>query len=189
VAGLLGIASIRDDLRWAEVLSRQGAAFVALEQPGFMFGEKELSDEGKKVMEALAKANLFLVVKGLNPAQTKALLESAKKPVGLLTASLPGEDILALVKNTNSVVGIMLGKGDDPASYVKKIDAAKKVVGAEYIAIVAENSLWESDGKERMINVLTELFKAKYENEELANLFSGAFMRALNRVRTDASRP
>jgi len=189
VAGLRGIASIRDDLRWAEVFSRQGAAFVALEQPGFMFGEKGLSDEGKKVTEALAKANLLLVVKGLNPAQTKALLESAKKPVGLLTASLPGEDILGLVKNTNSVVGIMLGKADDAASYVKKIDAGKKVVGAEYIAIVAENSLWGSDGKEQMINVLTELLKAKYENEELANLFSGAFMRALNRARAEVSQP
>ncbi len=189
VAGLRGIASIRDDLRWAEVFSRQGAAFISLEQPGIMFGEKGLSGEGKKVMEALAKANLLLVVKGLNPAQTKALLESAQKPVVLLTASLPGEDIFGLVKSTNSAVGMMLGKGEDAASYVKKIDAAKKAVGAEYIAIVTENSLWESAGKEQMINVLTELLRARYENEELANLFSGAFMRALNRARTDASRP
>jgi len=30
--------------------------------------------------------------------------------------------------------------------------------------------------------VTAELLKAKYTNEELANLFSGAFMRALNRA-------
>jgi hypothetical protein len=33
-----------------------------------------------------------------------------------------------------------------------------------------------------MLDVVTELLRAKYEVEELANLFSGAFMRALNRA-------
>ncbi len=189
VPGLLGIGSIRDDLRWAGVFSREGAAFVSLDQPGFMFGENGLSDEGKKVMDALAKANLLLVIKGLSPAQSKVVLESTRKPVVLKTATLPGEDVLGLVKSTNSVVGLTLGKGDEVASYVKNLDAAKKAIGAEYVAIVTENSLWEDSGKEQMIGLLTELLKAKYENDELANLYSGAFMRALNRARADASQP
>ncbi len=187
VVGLRGIGSILDDLRWAEVFSRQGAAFVLLDQPGFMFGEKGLSDQGKKVTDALGKANLLLVVKGLNPANAKALLESTKKPVVLLTADLPGDDVLGLVKRSNSVVGLVLGKTDDAASYMKKIAAAKKAVGSEYVAVVAENSLWGNAGKEQMLDVLAELHKAKYENEELSDLFSGAFLRALNRARADAS--
>ncbi len=188
VAGLRGTASFRDDLRWAEVFSRQGAAFVSLRQPDIVFGDNGLSDEGKKMMDALTKANLLLVVEGLNPGQAKALLEYAKKPLVLLTTGLPGEDVLGLVKSTNSVIGLTLGKSDDAASYVRKIDAAKKALGAEYTAVVAENSLWENAGKEQMMNVLTELLKARYENEELADLFSGSFMRALSRARADASR-
>jgi hypothetical protein len=52
----------------------------------------------------------------------------------------------------------------------------------EYLSIVSDHDLWQSSGKEQMLNVIAELLKAKYPIEELANLFSGAFLRALNRA-------
>jgi len=180
LVGLQGLASIRDDLRWAEVFSRQGVNFITLDRPESLFGDKGLNDEGKRIQEALGKANLLLIVKGLNPAQAKALLENSKKAVILQTSILPDKDILGLIKKTESAIGLVLGKDEDAASFVKKIDEAKKAIGTEYLSIVNENCLWQNVGKEQMLNVIVELLKAKYENEELANLFSGTFMRALN---------
>jgi len=180
--GLRGLASIRDDLRWAEVFSRQGIGFILLDKPEVVFGDRGLSDEGKRILEALGKANLLLIVKGLNPAQAKALLENSKKPVILQMDTLPDRDILDLVKKTESAVGLVLAKGEDAASFVKKIDEAKKAIGTEYLSIVNENCLWQNAGKEQMLNVIAELLKAKFEIEGLANLFSGTFTRALNRA-------
>ncbi len=188
--GLQGIASFRDDLRWADVFSKQGIAFVFLDQPEFLFGDKGLSDEGKKVVEALGRANLLLTVKGTDAAQTKILLENAKKPLFLETSSLPDKDVIGLIKKTNSAIGLVLGKDEDAASYFKKIDEAKKAAGTEYLSIVTENCLWSNAGKEQMVKLIGELLKAKYENEDLANLFSGTFMRVLSKARIEeAARP
>jgi hypothetical protein len=180
--GLQGVAAIRDDLRWADVFSKQGIGFVTLDEPGPFFGAQGLNDEGKRILEAIGKANLLLIVKGLDPGQMKSLLENASKPVFLQTSVLPGKDILDLVKKTESAVGLVLGKDEDAASYVRRIDEAKKAIGAEYLSIVSENCLWEKAGRGQMLDVVAELLRAKYEVEELANLFSGAFMRALNRA-------
>jgi aminopeptidase YwaD len=190
LVGLRGMASFRDDLRWADVFSKQGIAFVFFDQPGFLFGDKGLSDEGKKIVEALGKANLLLIVKGLDPAQAKALLENVKKPVLLETKGLPDKDVIDLVKKTNSFIGLILGKDEDAAAYFKRIDEAKKAAGAEFLSIVTENCLWSQPGKDQMIKLIGELLKAKYENEDISNLFSGTFMRALSRARTEeAARP
>jgi hypothetical protein len=185
LVGLHGIASIRDDLRWAEAFSRQGIAFVVLDQPALLFNDKALSDEGKKIMEALGKANVLAIVKGLDSPQAMALLSNSAKPLMLQTNTLPDKEVLDLVKKTGSTVGMVLGNREDPASYARKIDEAKKAIGTEYLSIVSEHCLWENEGKEQMLSVIAELLKAKHENEDLANLFSGAFMRALNRARAE----
>lgn len=185
--GLRDIAPIREDLRWAEVFSKQGIAFVVLDQPALLYSGNALSEEGKRIIAALGKANLLAIVKGVDSAQAKVLLSNSEKPLMLQTSSLPESEVLELVKKTGSTIGMVLGNGEDPASYARKLDAAKKAIGAEYLSIVSENCLWEVTGKDQMLSVIAELLKAKYENEDLANLFSGAFMRALNRARTERS--
>jgi hypothetical protein len=189
LVGLRGIASFRDDVRWADVFSKQGIAFVFLDRPAGLFGDQDLNEEGKKVAEAIGKANLLLVVSGLNPAQNKALLENVKKPLLLEVGRLPDKDILELVKTTKSSIGLILGKDEDVAAYFKKLDEAKKALGAENLSIDTENCLWSKAGKEQMVGLIGEMLKAKYENEDLANLISGSFMRVLDKVRTtDAAR-
>jgi len=190
LVGLRGIASFRDDLRWADVFSKQGVAFVFLDRPGFLFGDTGLSEEGKKIMEAVRKANLLLVVSGLDPGQTKALLDSATKPLFLVVNGPPPPDILDLVKKTKSAIGLVLGKDEDAAAYFKRLAEAKAALGAENLSIVTENCLWSKVGKEQMVGLIGEMLKAKYENEDVANLVSGSFLRVLERVRTtDADRP
>jgi hypothetical protein len=188
--GLRGTAAFQDDLRWADVFSKQGAGFVLLDGPAALPGGPKADEETKKVVAAVGKANLLLIASGLDPAQNRLVFESAGKPLFLLVNTPPGADILELVKKTKSAIGLVLGKDEDPAAYFKKLDAAKKVVGAENLSIVTENCLWGKPGREQMFGLIGELLKAKYESEDLANLFSGAFMSVLERARTtDAARP
>jgi hypothetical protein len=190
LVGLRGTAAFRDDLRWADVFSKQGVAFVLLDGPAALSGDQGSSEEAKKIVAAVGKANLLLVASGLDPAQNKLILESAGKPLFLVVNSQPGADILELVKKTKSSIGLVLGKDENPAAYFKNLDEAKKAVGAENLSIVTENCLWGKPGKEQMVGLIGELLKAKYESEDLANLFSGAFMSVLERARaTDAARP
>jgi Peptidase family M28 len=183
VAGLKGLASIRDEFRWAEVFSSQGASFLLIDGPGSLFGDGGLSDEGQKVLETVGKANLLLIVRGLNPAQAKALLEKTKKPVFLEASAVPDKDILVLIKKTESALGLVLGKDEDAASFVKKIEEAKASIGVEYFGLVSENSLWQPAGQDRMLKVIAALLQAKFPIIELPDLFSGAFFRALNLAR------
>jgi len=182
--GLQGLAALRTDLRWSEVFARQGVAFVSLTQPAFLFGEKGLNAEGQAIIEALGKANLLVIAKGLTPAQARALLSATKKPVILQTGSVPDSDTLGLVKSTASTIGLILGKDETASAYFTRLDAAKKAIGAEYVAIVADNSLWLAPGREQMLALMADMLKAGYSLEDLANLTSGSFMRALNRARS-----
>jgi hypothetical protein len=188
--GLRGISSFRDDLRWADVFAKQGIAFVLLENPAFLFSEKGLSEEGKKIIGALNRINLLVVVKDLESGQAKVLLENYKKPVLLIEKNLLDKDVMDLIKKNSSALGLFLGKDEDASSYFKKLDEAKKVIGAENLAIINERCLWEKGGKDQMLEVISEILKTKYEPEEISNLFSGTFLRVLSKARPEeSSRP
>ena len=159
LVGLQGLAAIRDDLRWAGVFSKLGVGFIALDKPEALFDASGVHEEGKKTLEALGKAGLLLE-----------------------TNALPDKDILDLVKKTESAVGLILAKGGDAAALGKMIDEAKQALGSEYVALVNETCLWEKSGKDMMLDLIAELLKLKYETGDLANLFSGSFLRALNRA-------
>ena len=134
------------------------------------------------MVESLGKASLVLVARGLSPAQAKALLESAKKPVLLVMDALPEKGVLELVKKTESVVGLLTAEREGAAAYVKRLDEAKQALGSEYVAIVNREDLWEKAGRDEMLGVIGELLKLNYEPGDLANLFSGSLQRALSRA-------
>jgi hypothetical protein len=187
LVGLKGLASLRDNLSWADVFSKQGVAFVHLEQPDFLFDAKGLNEEGKKIVDALSQAGLFLIVRGTDSEQSKALLENAGKPVLLVVEGLPEKDILDLIKKTGSALGFIFGKDEDAGTYFRKLDEAKKALGTENLSIVNENCLWGNEAKRQMIDLIGEMLRAKYENEEMANLFSGTFQRTLAKARSAAA--
>ncbi len=183
LTGLHGVAAFKDDLRWADVLSKQGLAFVSLEGPGALFSGDALSEDGKKIVEALGKADILIIPEGLGASQAKSLLEASKKPVVLRMKDVPSKEIADLVKKTGSTIGLVLGKSDGAAAYFKKLDDAKKALGADSVAVVAENCLWGAAGQTQMLDVIGEMLKAKYENADLEKLLSGAFMRVLDGIR------
>jgi len=187
IPGLGNINAFRDDPRWADIFAKQGAQFAVVGDPGFMFSGSGLSEEGKKVIDGLNKATLLLIVKGLNDAQAKALLEAYKKPFVMVAKTLPDKAVIDFVKKSGSLVGLVFGKDEDGAAYFKRLDEAKKALGPGSLAIVNENCLWDQAAKDQYYKLLGEMFKAKYENADLTQLFSGSFMSVLNRVKTDSS--
>jgi len=187
LVGLKGIAVFRDDPFWADVFAKQGLAFVDLDGPAILFGDKGLTDEGKKLMEGLGKTSLLLIARGLDSGQAKALLEAAKKPVLIETADLPGTEVIDLIKKTNSVLGLVMGKEEDAGAYFKRLDAARKAAGLEALSVFTENCLWNPAGKAQIVKLIGEMLRAKYETNDLAPLFSGNFVAALSRARGQSS--
>ena len=56
-------------------------------------------------------------------------------------------------------------------------------MGTAHLMIVDEQCVWGKAGKGQMLKVITEILKAKYERSDIANLFSGTFIRVLNKTR------
>jgi len=190
MAGLKGINSFGDDPKWAQVLAKQGIYFVIVDDASSFFNEKELTEEGKKILKAVNESGLLLGFKGLNASQEKSLLNASKKPVILLSKDLPDEETQELIKKKKSAIGLILSQDDEPAAYFEKLDEAKKSLGTEYLMIVNEQCLWGKAGKEHMLKVISEILKAKYERSDISNIFSGTFLRILDKVRgEESSRP
>lgn len=181
--GLKGISSFRDDPRWLEVLAKQGICFVAVDSPAGLFGENGLNEEGKKILDAVGKSGLLLVVSGWDEEQAKALLEGARKPLVLLAYDTPGKNVLDLIQKKGSALGLVLNKGEEAAAYFKKLDEVKKAVGSENLMIANGQCLWGTEGKEQMLKAISEILKEKYERGDISNLFSGTFLRVLGKAR------
>ena len=177
--GLAGLAAVRDDLRWADVFAKQGISFIILTRPDDLFGDKGLTDEGRKILEALKRAGLLPIVKGLDAARSQVLLEAARMPIVVETADLPGPELIALARKTGSVIGLVMGKDEDAAVYFKKLDEAKKAAGTDNLSVITEACLWQQAGRAQMTKLIGEMLKAKYDNDALAQLVSGSFLRAL----------
>ncbi|MDH4198626.1 MAG: M20/M25/M40 family metallo-hydrolase, partial [Candidatus Aminicenantes bacterium] len=181
--GLIGANFFQDEPRWLEILGRQGVRFAALDKPDFLFSGAGLSDTGKKTVEAYNKNEVLFFLRGLEDAQAKTLLEALKKPVFLLVESLPGQPVLDLVKKNGAVLGLICQPVETAVDYVRRLDAAKKAVDRENLAVVFWQDLWEKPAQDQVRAVISEMLKAKYETNELQSLFSGTLSRVLSRMR------
>ena len=183
MAGLNGINAFGDDPRWTQVLVKQGLYFAFVEDPSFLFGEQGLSEEGKKIIEAVNKSGLLLLVKGVDGSQAKLLLKDSKKPLVILAKNLPDKEVMELIKEKESAFGLVWSSGVDPVAYFNKLDEFKKAVGTEYLMMVNEPCLWGKVGKDQMLKVITEIINAKYERTDRSNIYSSTFLRVLGKAR------
>jgi hypothetical protein len=187
ITGLKGVNSFRDDPRWAQVLAKQGLYFAAIEDPSFLFGKEGLSEDGKKIMKAVNTSGLLFLVMGVDGAQVKLLLKDAKTPLVFLDKNLPDKEVMELIKEKKSALGLVWSGEDDPVAYFNKLDEFKKAVGTEYLMMVNEPCLWGKAGKDPMLKVITEIIKAKYERTDRSNIFSSTFLRVLREARGEGS--
>lgn len=183
--GLNGFKALEDDPRWAEILAKQGLYFVCLDDVSFLFGDKGLSEDGKKTVKAMNESGLLFSIKGADTAQTKVLLNEFNKPFVIVTNDIPEKEVLDLIKEKESAIGLVLSSDADPAAYFKKIDAIREAIGTRYVMMVNEPCFCKDEGKNLMLKVITEIIKGKYERSDLSNIFSGTFLRVLSQARGD----
>jgi hypothetical protein len=83
--------------------------FVLPEDPHPFFDEQGLSEDGKKILKAMNEGDLFVIIKGLDPDQTKALLTKVRKPMFVLVKDIPEKEILDMAKTNESAGGFLGG--------------------------------------------------------------------------------
>jgi len=179
LTGLKGIDAFKNDPRWLQILAKQGVFFVIVDNPTLLFSQKQLTVEGQKIVKTANNCGLLLAFRGLNSSQAKSLLETSSKPVIIMTNNLPDNGVMELIKQKKAALGLLLSKEDDPLGYFKKLDEAKNLIGSEHLMIVNQQSFWDKAGIEQMLGLITEILKAKYERSDMANIFSGSFLRVL----------
>ena len=113
----------------------------------------------------------------------KALLKATNKPFIFETNDIPEKEVLDLIKEKESAIGLVLSSDADPSAYFKKLDAIKEAIGTQYVMMANEPCLWKEEGKDLMLKVITEIIKGKYERSDLSNIFSRTFLRVLNKAR------
>lgn len=183
IPGLKSMKAIQDDPKWAEVLAKMGLYYVVVDDSSFLFDDKGLNEEGSKIIDALNSSGLLLIIKGADAFQKKALLMSSKKPLVILDKELPNKEVLKLIKKKESALGLILGAKDDPDSFFTKFTQAKEAIGTPHLMIVNEICLWHKPGQTQMLKVISSLLKSKLEGMDLANIFSGTFLRVLDKAR------
>lgn len=183
LVGLKGMNAFHDAPRWAGVLAKQGVYFIIVEDPSFLFDEKGLNEEGRKILRSINKSGLLLLVQGTDTAQAKALLEGSSRPLVLLEKELPDKDVMELIKKKESALGLIWNNEMDPAAYMKKIEDVKEAIGTQFLTMVNEDCLWKDEGKGQMLKVISEILKVKYERADTSNIFSSTFLRVLRKAR------
>jgi len=131
------------------------------------------------------------MVKGLDAARTKILLEESRKPVVFLEKNVPDKEILELIKKKEYALGLILSSDEEPANYVGKLEEAKEAIGSRCMMIVNENCLWGTAGKDQMLKVISEMLKEeeKYGRGDFSNLFSSTLQRVLRMARGGGAQP
>jgi hypothetical protein len=181
--GLNGVASFADQPSWASLLGKAGASFVLLEDSSVLFEGDGLNDAGKQLVKAANEGGLLLIVGGTNSVQATALLGESEKPLVLITADVPEDDLLDLIKEKDAGLGLLLTKKTDPEEYFGKMETVREMIGTKYLMILNEDCYWKDDGKKAALGVVSEILRAKYEREDFANVFSATFLRILDEAR------
>jgi len=179
IPGLKGIRSLVDNPKWAQVMEEQGVYYVMVDQLNSLWDGETLSDNGKKVIESLDKSGILLILKNINHARAKVVIEASKKPVFLISESLPEKELLDVLKKKESGIGLVLGSDSEPSDYIEILEKAVKTIGSENVAIVNEDCLWGEEGKNKMLDLFSEVLETEYERGDISNLFSGTFLRLL----------
>lgn len=180
--GLRGIEVLKGEPRWADVLARQGL-YLIMEEASTFFADSQLTDEAKKIIQAINQAGLLLIVTSGSDNQIKEILNISTKPVAFMSKEVPSKEILELIGKRGGGFGFIVAEDIDPTSFVQKILEARKQVGSGHLFLVNEPCLWGKTGQDLGLKIIRELLKAKIESSELGNLLSGNLLRLLSQVR------
>jgi len=179
IPGLRGIRSLSDNPKWAQVLAQQGIHYLIVEQPNLLMDGESLNEKAEKLIEALNKSGILLIVKQADEAQAKAVIEASKKPVFFISKNLFDKEIQDKLIQKESAIGLMLTQDSNPSEFLDTLEEAVKTLGSENVVIVNEFCLWKDEGKNKMLGIIAGMIKAEYDRGDISDLFSGTFLRLL----------
>ena len=96
---------------------------------------------------------------------------------------MPDKELLELIKEKKSALGLVLDGDDNAQVYFQKLDQVKKAVSSEHLMIVNKECIWGKEGKNHLLRLITEILKANYDRRDIENLFSETFFRLLREKR------
>ncbi len=173
VLGLENVQLLVEKPSWAEIFAKAGIRFVVIDNAF----SKEAA--GENFLKKLQKAGLLLVLKINDQKKLLSLLKSIEKPVLIMCEDIPGEEVLEQIRKTDSTLGLIYATREKASEYFKKLESLKKKLGFERMAIVSEGNLHEKLYQEKMKDLIAEMLNAKYEGDDMRNLFSESLMRLL----------
>lgn len=181
--GFKGLEDFSHDPRWLEVLSDRGIKFVLIDNPSFLFEREKLTESGEKTLKALADNSILPIFLELSELQIKILFMQQREPVVLIRSELPDSDINNLIKESRSVLGLKIAQEESIAAYFKKLDQCIEILGSKHLAIVNDQCLWSEEGKQQILDLLSEMFRTEYDRIEIMDVFSSSFLGILDRIR------
>lgn len=173
VLGLENVQLLMEKPSWAEIFAKAGIRFVVIDSAF----SKETA--GENFLKKLQKAGLLLVLKINDQKKLLSILKSIEKPALVISEDIPGEGVLKQIRKTDSTLGLIYATKEGASDYFKKLESLKKKLGFERVAIVSEGCLHEKRYQEKMKDLIAEMLKAKYERNDMRNLFSESLMRLL----------
>ncbi|MFC1543735.1 M28 family peptidase [Gemmatimonadota bacterium] len=189
MAGIEGIALFLDDPKWVRVPASLGAGFILVEGDELFGSGDSLGETEREVLAEINANGLLLIAADLTGEQARDLLNASSKPVVLLDRDPPDAEMLKLIKETGSALGLILSRQQAPSDYFEKLDTLLAALGEDHLMVVNEQSLEEGEGKQQMLGVISEMLKAGYEHLDnyldftMNGLFSGTFLRVLEASR------
>jgi len=102
-------------------------------------------------------------------------LEHSGKPFVYVAEDVPPTDILEQMKRKNAVLGL-LADDQTAVEYFKKLDHAKRLLGASRLMVMNESPLGDKANTEFFRRLMREILQAGYEWSDIQNIFSATFL-------------
>ena len=182
LAGVQGTEWMTGDQPWGLYLRRNGLAFVTESGRSVLFQEKGMTKAGNDRIQKLLGQGLVVIMHGLTQPQAAGVLKETSYPLIIADKIMPGDEILNLVPLSHSAIGLIYEDGDDPSSFMKKIEYMKDKIGTEHIIIFSRCSSEKEEGKKALLDLMSLLLSSEYKGKDVYNLFSGTFTRILCRI-------
>jgi microsomal dipeptidase-like Zn-dependent dipeptidase len=178
IPGLKNFCAFRTDPGWLKVLAKLGLRFIWEQDPGLLFTGEDWNETGRKLLQFLDESGLLLIISNLDSGQAKTLLKHTSKPVVLIARELFDKEVLNLIRETHSALGLFWNEGKLP-EFFERLAAIKDFLGSEHVIIINQDSILEADQKAGLLRIMARILTSGYPWSDILNFFSGTFLRVL----------
>ncbi len=189
VPGLDANPALRDDPSILAALAKLGLRWIALGASDLAGSGGAIDEPGRKLLAAAQEAGLLVILDGPPESLLREALAAAAKPLLTVAGEVPTADVLALMKEKRTCLGLRFAAGSAAPAYRAALKAAADGLGTAKVSVWMEDDLWTRPAKEAMVRLIGALAAERwtdaptrtsaFETRGLAGLMAGAFLQAL----------